>query len=52
MQGIKESSTLRVGSKRQKSFPRIVHHFGSKEEEIKNFLNKRKEIKNVVNKIN
>jgi hypothetical protein len=42
MQCIKESSTLRVSSKREKPSPRIVLHFGRQSGEIKNFLKTRR----------
>jgi len=51
MQGIKESSTLRVGSKSEKSPPRIVYRFGKQDREILKFLRKRKDIKNTIKKI-
>jgi len=45
MQGIKESSTLRVGPKGEKPSPRIVYCAGKKKGEIYNYLKKREEIK-------
>jgi hypothetical protein len=42
MQCIKESSTLRVSSKREKPSPRVVLHFGRQSGEIKNFLKMRR----------
>jgi len=51
MQGIKESSTLRVGPKGDKPSPRIVNRFGEQDGEIQNFLKKRKEIKDTVRRM-
>lgn len=41
MQGIKESSTLRIGPKGDKPRPRIVGRFGNQDKEINEFLNYR-----------
>jgi hypothetical protein len=49
MQGIKESSTLRVGPKYGKPVPRIVCRFDSQSNEIKNYLEYRKTIKSIMN---
>jgi len=38
MQGIKESSCLRIGRKGNKSPPRIVFKFGKQDSEIRNYL--------------
>jgi hypothetical protein len=38
MQCIKESSTLRISSKKEKASPRIVFRYGKQNCEIKNFL--------------
>jgi len=51
MQGIKESSTLRVGPKGEKSSPRIVYCVGKKKGEIHNYLKKREEIKYNIKKL-
>ena len=45
MQCIKESSTLRVSSKKDKSSPRIVFRYSKQDNEIKNFLKYRKFVK-------
>ena len=45
MQCIKESSTLRVSSKREKPSPRIVHRYGKQDEQVKDFLRYRRLIK-------
>ncbi len=42
MQAIKESSTLRVGSKGDKRSPRVVFRFGKQDRQIKTFLEYRK----------
>lgn len=44
MQGIKESSTLRVGNKGGKKPPKIKFRFGKQCKQVKKFLEKRKEI--------
>jgi hypothetical protein len=51
-QGIKGSSTLRVGPKGEKPSPRIVYRFGEQDGEISNFLKKRKEIKDPIRRTN
>jgi hypothetical protein len=38
MQGIKESSCLRIGRKMDKPVPRIVYRFGKEDNEIRNYL--------------
>ena len=48
MQGIKESSTLRVSPKKQKSASRIVYRYRDQENEILNYLRKRDMIKNIL----
>ena len=48
MQGIKGSSTLRVGPKGEKPFPRIIYRYGKQDEEIHNFIKNRKEIKDLI----
>jgi hypothetical protein len=45
MQGIKESSTLRIGNKKDKPPPKIIYLFGSQDKQISEFLEKRQEIK-------
>jgi hypothetical protein len=42
MQGIKESSCLRVGKKKDKPSPRIVYRFGKQDENISFFPKTRK----------
>ena len=42
MQGIKETSTLRVSGKGEKSTPKIVFRFGSQDRQIKKFLEARR----------
>jgi hypothetical protein len=44
MQGIKESSTLRVGPKGEKPRPRIVYRWGKQDGQIKKYLRERREI--------
>jgi hypothetical protein len=44
MQGIKESSTLRVGLKFRKPSPRIVFRYGKQDRQIREFLEMRKTI--------
>jgi len=45
MQCIKESSTLRLSPKKEKSSPRIVFRFGNQDNETTNFLKYRKLVK-------
>lgn len=47
MQCIKESSTLRLGSKGDKPFPRIVYRFGRQDREINSYLKVRGTIKKI-----
>jgi len=47
MQGIKESSTLRVSPKRMKRSPRIVYRYGMQEDQIRSFLCHRNMIKRI-----
>ena len=47
MQGIKESSTLRVVPKGDKPSPRLVRRFGSQSGRVKVFLDERREIKRI-----
>jgi len=47
MQCIKESSTLRLGSKGDKPFPRIVYRFGKQDCEIRNYLKFRGTVKKI-----
>jgi len=51
MQCIKEGSTLRVSSKRNKTSPRIIYRYGKQDKEIPNFLTWRKLIKNILRKM-
>jgi hypothetical protein len=44
MQGIKESSTLRVGSKGNRPPPKIIYRYGKQDKNIHSYLEKRKEI--------
>jgi hypothetical protein len=50
MQCIKESSTLRLGSKGDKPFPRIVFRFGKQGGEIRNYLKFRRAVKMIEQK--
>ena len=50
MQCIKESSTLRVSSKKEKPSPRIVYRYGKQDEQIRNFLAYRRKIKRIINR--
>jgi hypothetical protein len=45
MQGIKESSTLRIGPKGVEPSPRVIYHWGKQDGQVKNFLRERKQIK-------
>jgi hypothetical protein len=47
MQGIKESSTLRVGPKFKKPSPRIVYRYGKQDKQIREFLEMRKTIDHI-----
>jgi hypothetical protein len=47
MQCLKESSTLRVSPKKDKSSPRIVFRYGMQDREIMSFLEWRKLIKSI-----
>jgi hypothetical protein len=47
MQCIKESSTLRVSSKKEKSSPRIIFRYGKQHNEIRGFLRYRELIKTI-----
>lgn len=47
MQGIKESSTLRVGPKYKNPSPRIVYRYGKQDKKIKEFLEMRKTIDHI-----
>jgi len=48
MQGIKESSTLRIGPKGDKPIPKIIYRFSSQDHEIQKFLEYRKQIKELI----
>ena len=50
MQCIKESSTLRVGPKREKASPRIVYRFGEQDCQIEEFLKYRRMIRRIVSR--
>lgn len=51
MQCIKESSTLRLGSKGDKPCPRIVFRFGKQDNEINKYLKYRRTLKNIERKL-
>jgi hypothetical protein len=51
MQCIKESSTLRISPKKEKSSPRIVFRFGKQNHEIESYLSWRKHIKRIDTKV-
>jgi hypothetical protein len=51
MQCIKQSSTLRVSSKREKTSPRIVFRFGKQDKQIRNFIRNRHLIKKIIKKL-
>ena len=51
MQCIKQSSTLRVSNKKQKSAPRIVYRHGKQDDQIQSFLDYRKLIKRILRKL-
>lgn len=48
MQGIKESSTLRISTKREKPSPRIVFRFGKQDKQIQDYLKFRRMIKGII----
>jgi hypothetical protein len=48
MQGIKESSTLRVGYKGDKRPPKIIFHEGKQDKNIQDYIIKRNEIKKMI----
>ena len=50
MQGIKESSCLRMGKKKEKAQPRIVYRFGKEEKEISNYLRFRRMLHDILRK--
>jgi hypothetical protein len=52
MQGIKESSTLRVSPKNEKSSPRAVCRYGKQDGQIKGFMNFRRMIKRLMKRYN
>ena len=52
MQGIKKSSTLRVGSKGDKPSPRLVRRNGFQGGRIAVFLKMRMEIRRILNRLN
>ena len=47
MQGIKESSTLRIGKKGEKTSPKIVFRNGNQDKQIEKFIKIRIKYKNV-----
>ena len=47
MQCIKENSTLRISSKKEKPMPRIVHHYRNQSTQIRNYLEWRQFIKKI-----
>jgi hypothetical protein len=47
MQCIKEKSTLRISSKKEKPIPRIVHHEGKQDQQIDEYLKMRNLIKKI-----
>ena len=51
MQCIKQSSTLRISSKREKPSPRIVFRHGKQDKQINNFLKMRTLIKKIIKKL-
>ena len=51
MQGIKESSTLRVSPKLEKPSPRIVFRFGKQDQQIKEYQKIRRIIKGIIKKL-
>lgn len=52
MQCIKRSATLRVSTKREKPSPRIVHRYGTQNDQILHFLAYRRLIKRIAKKLN
>jgi len=51
MQCIKQGSTLRVSSKKDKPSPRVVFRYGKQEKQIRSFLGFRKLINNIFMKL-
>lgn len=51
MQCIKEGSTLRVSSKRDKPSPRIIYRYGKENEQIREFIVERRHIKRIMKKL-
>ena len=47
MQGIKESSTLRIGPKGHKPRPRIIYRWGKQDGQIKKYLRERRKINKI-----
>jgi hypothetical protein len=47
MQGIKESSTLRIGPKGGNPCPRVVYRWGEQDGQVKVFLRERREINKI-----
>ena len=51
MQCIKGSSTLRISPKGKKPAPRIVHHHGQQDKEIRFFLTQRTQIRKILKRV-
>jgi hypothetical protein len=51
MQGIKKTSTLRIGNKGNKKPPKIISRYGNQDKQISNFLDNRKFILNSIKKL-
>ena len=51
MQGIKESSTLRVSDKGDKPSPRLVFRSGKQDKQIRNYMITRITIKKIIKKL-
>jgi len=51
MEGIKESSTLRVGPKREKPAPRIVYRWGKQDGQVRPYLRERRKIKRIISNL-
>jgi len=50
MQCIKQGSTLRVSPKKDKPCPRVVFHYGSQDNQVREYLIYRKVIKGIIEK--
>jgi hypothetical protein len=51
MQGIKKTSTLRIGNKGKKKPPKIIFRYGTQDKQISGFLNNRTFILNSIRKL-